>query len=251
MGNKQQAARAALHLSTSLGIVAGIVLLALAIWTLKDKAFLDELLRSRLYMDATYIILVVSAVLTLLSCFGCFAARKEIKCFVLTYFIVLLLFTVVLVIGGVLAYVFREQVEWTMRAEMLTELRRYNPATPTEGSTQAWRLTQTELQCCGFMTNKVERPWQMWRYNKALNISPPPSPESTVLPASCCNSTSAARQLGPCTGGSINLHTGDCLNLAVQYTRQHAATIGAAAIAISCLMVPGLVSSLILFKSIV
>ena len=110
MGNKQQAARAALHLSTMLGIVAGIVLLALAIWTLKDKAFLDELLRSRLYMDATYIILVVSAVLTLLSCFGCFAARKEIKCFVLTYFVVLLLFTVVLVIGGVLAYVFREQV---------------------------------------------------------------------------------------------------------------------------------------------
>merc|ERR1719341_2241329 len=49
-------------------------------------------------MDATYIILVVSAVLTLLSCFGCFAARKEIKCFVLIYFVVLLLFTVVLVI---------------------------------------------------------------------------------------------------------------------------------------------------------
>lgn len=110
MGNKQQAARAALHLSNAVGIVAGLVLLALAIWTLKDKAFLDELLRSRLYMDATYIILVVSAVLTPLSCFGCFAARKEIKCFVLAYFVVLLLFTVVLVIGGVLAYVFREQV---------------------------------------------------------------------------------------------------------------------------------------------
>jgi len=194
MGNKQQAARAALHLSNAVGIVAGLVLLALAIWTLKDKAFLDELLRSRLYMDATYIILVVSAVLTPLSCFGCFAARKEIKCFVLAYFVVLLLFTVVLVIGGVLAYVFREQVEWTMRAEMLTELRRYNPANPTEGSTQAWRLTQTELQCCGFMTNKVDKPWQMWRYNKALNISPPSSPESTLLPSSCCNST--LRQLG-------------------------------------------------------
>ena len=77
MGNRQQAARTALHLSTSLGIVAGIVLLAIAIWTLKDKAFLEELLRSRLYMDATYIILVVSVVLTILSCFGCFAARKE------------------------------------------------------------------------------------------------------------------------------------------------------------------------------
>ena len=74
-------------------------------------------------------------------------------------------------------------------------------------------MTQTELQCCGFMTNKVDKPWQMWRYwflgkrvctcscisvllfcvsfsvfpiyyysryNKALNLSPPSSPESTV-----------------------------------------------------------------------
>merc|ERR1719397_747150 len=150
-------------------------------------------------MDATYIMLVVSAVLTLLSCFGCFAARKEIKCFVLTYFVVLLLFTVVLVIGGVLAYVFREQVEWTMRAEMLTELRRYNPATPTEASTQAWRLTQTELQCCGFMTNKVDKPWQMWRYNKALNLSPPSSPESTLLPAATARDSWAPAMAAPPT----------------------------------------------------
>jgi len=250
MGNKQQAARAALYLAACLGFVAGLVLLALAVWTIKDKTFLDELLRSRLYLDATYIVLVVSIVLTLLSVFGCFAARKEIKCFVLTYFVVLLLFTVVLVIGGVLAYVFREQVEWTMRAEMLTELRMYNPARPTEASTQAWRVTQTELQCCGFMTNKVDKPWQMWRYNKALNLSPPPSPEDTLLPASCCNSTTLSRT-GPCMGSSEDLHTADCLALSVEFTRQHAATIGAAAIAVSCLMVPGLVSSLILFKSII
>ena len=110
MGNKQQAARAALYFAACLGFVAGLVLLGLAVWTIKDKTFLDELLRSRLYLDATYIVLVVSIVLTLLSVFGCFAARKEIKCFVLTYFVVLLLFTVVLVIGGVLAYVFRGQV---------------------------------------------------------------------------------------------------------------------------------------------
>ena len=32
------------------------------------------------------------------------------------------------------------KVEWTMRAEMLTELRRYNPAKPTEGSTQVRKM---------------------------------------------------------------------------------------------------------------
>ena len=49
-----------------------------------DKSFLEELLRNRLYMDTTYIILISSTAMILLSFFGCFAAMKEIKCFLLT-----------------------------------------------------------------------------------------------------------------------------------------------------------------------
>ena len=64
--------------------VCGLVLLALGIWTMNDKSFLEELLRNRLYMDTTYIILISSTAMILLSCFGCFAAMKEIKCFLLT-----------------------------------------------------------------------------------------------------------------------------------------------------------------------
>jgi len=65
-------------------MVCGLVLLALGIWTMNDKSFLEELLRNRLYMDTTYIILISSTAMILLSCFGCFAAMKEIKCFLLT-----------------------------------------------------------------------------------------------------------------------------------------------------------------------
>ena len=61
-----------------------MVLLALGIWTMNDKSFLEELLRNRLYMDTTYIILISSTAMIFLSCFGCFAAMKEIKCFLLT-----------------------------------------------------------------------------------------------------------------------------------------------------------------------
>lgn len=86
------------------------MLLAIGIWTMNDKAFLEELLRNRLYMDTTYIIIVSSTIMILLSCFGCFAAMKEIKCFLLTYNVLMLLLFVILMVGGTLAYIFREQV---------------------------------------------------------------------------------------------------------------------------------------------
>jgi hypothetical protein len=69
------------------------------------------------------------------------------------------------------------------------------------------------------------------RYNKALN--PVPSPEQTVLPASCC----PAGHQGECLGGGDTVHTGDCFALSLRYLQQHAATLGAAAIAVTCLMV--------------
>ena len=69
------------------------------------------------------------------------------------------------------------------------------------------------------------------RYNKALNPLPP-SAGQTSLPASCCSPGP-----GECRGGDPGVHTGDCLALALAYVQEHAATLGAAAIAVTCLMV--------------
>jgi hypothetical protein len=43
-----------LLLSAGLGLLSGLVMLSLGVWTIRDRAFLDELLRNRLYMDAAY-----------------------------------------------------------------------------------------------------------------------------------------------------------------------------------------------------
>ena len=109
MARRQHWARWTLLASAGLGLVCGLVLLALGVWTMDDKSFLEELIRNRLYMNTTYTVLVASTLLILLSGFGCFAAMKEIKCFLLTYFVTLFLISIILMVGGVLAYVFREQ----------------------------------------------------------------------------------------------------------------------------------------------
>merc|ERR1712107_446055 len=204
-------------------------------------------------MDTTYIILISSTAMILLSFFGCFAAMKEIKCFLLTYNVLMLLLLVVLMVGGTLAYIFREQVEWTMKAEMMADLRNYVPKDSSNSVspspinahhvhhhdqqrsqvTRSWDEVQSQLECCGFLTEQVDAPWQMWRYNKALNPMPPSSRDGTVLPASCCSQS----HQGKCQGGTSDVFTGDCLALSLKYVQDHAATLGAAAIAVTCLMV--------------
>merc|ERR1719431_1151735 len=105
---------------------------------MNDKPFLDELLRNSLYMNTAYIIVVSSCILILLAIFGCFAAFKEVKCLLLTYVVFMLLLFVILLVGGVLAYIFREQVSNTIQAEMIHDIRNYNPADPDNRITKAW-----------------------------------------------------------------------------------------------------------------
>ena len=77
---------------------------------MNDKLFVAELLRNHLYTDTAYIIIVISNLTILLAVFGCFAAAKEVKCLLLTYAVFMLLLLVILAVGGVLAYIFRDQV---------------------------------------------------------------------------------------------------------------------------------------------
>ena len=83
------------------------------------------------------------------------AGYKQVKCLLLTYTVFMLLLFVVMVVGGVLAYIFREQVTETIRAEMIADLRNYDPLEPESSVTRAWDETQSQLECCGFMTEQV------------------------------------------------------------------------------------------------
>ncbi len=67
---------------------------------------------------------------------------KEVKCMLLTYFILLSLMFVVLLVGGVLGFVFRYQVEDNLRPEMRHAIEEYDPRRPDAPITAAWDDTQ-------------------------------------------------------------------------------------------------------------
>ena len=134
--------------------------------------------------------------------FGVYSSYKEVKSLVVVYTAVSVLLLSVLVMGGVIAYVFRHQIETNMKAGLMSDLRRYDPA-DNSAITQSWDRTQARLQCCGIKTIQVEEPWQIWSYNIALNPGP-----GLRVPQSCCR---PGLQCGPDTPVvPSNIWTEDC-----------------------------------------
>lgn len=67
--------------------IGGAVVFGIGLWILIDNSYVNELLGTNLYIGAVYVLLVTSAIVCIISFFGCFAASKEIKCMLLTVFI--------------------------------------------------------------------------------------------------------------------------------------------------------------------
>ena len=120
------------------------------------------------------------------------------------YLAVSTLMLTILVMGGVMAYVFRHQIQLNMKSQLMSDLRRYDPEDSDNVVTRSWDRTQTLLQCCGIKTvqvsinsvlqvcpiyllSQVEHAWQIWKYNPAVNVE---VGQEIIVPRSCCRDDS-------------------------------------------------------------
>ncbi|KAJ9594400.1 hypothetical protein L9F63_014190 [Diploptera punctata] len=186
---------------------------------------MNELLGTNLFLGAVYILIATGAIITLISFFGCLGALKEVKCMLLTYFIIVFLIFVTMLVGGILGYVFREKVHTTMEQEMQSSLRVYFT---NRGVQRAWDDTQEKLHCCG-VTNKND-----WR---------------DQIPDSCCK-TLFKSFTKKCADLPLNIYDHGCLNVTERFVKDHAAIIGGAGIGVACIMLLGMIFSCALFKMI-
>lgn len=132
-----------------------------------------------------------------------------------------------MLIGGILAYVFREKVVQTMRQEMYSSLRLYGNNRPI---TLAWDETQIRLKCCGI---ESYHDWQ------------------GAIPESCCQEAYGG-QRKPCVNNPtpFSLHVDGCRNVTTEFIREHANIIASTGISVAIILLFALIFSLILFKSI-
>jgi len=221
-----------------ISFVCCLLVVSIGIWTLASKSFLSGLLTDRLFLSCAYLQVAAGLLCLANSLFGCYSAYKEVKSLLLVYTTVSLLVFTVLVIGGVLAYIFRHQVQDNLKAQLVHDLRSYDPHSSTL-VTRSWDQTQQQLECCGLKTVQVKKTWEVWRYNTLLN--PGPSLESIAVPQSCCEES-----LLPCTQERI--WPGDCYHKGMEFLQDHSRLMGGVTLAVAVTMVFGIFLSAVLFK---
>ena len=214
--------------------IGGVGIAGLSIWALMDKVpWIGELVGNDLLTGAIYVLLAGGIIVAVISFFGCIGASREVKCMLLTYFIIVFLLFVTILIGGVLAYVFREKLVSTLQREMSSSMRVYDTRKAVR---EAWDTTQSTLHCCG-VTN-----WRDWG-SLGLNV-----------PQSCCREIQPGQRFN-CNGGAdtvnpSNAYLEGCINGTRIYMQKHATIMGGAGIALAGLMFIGMIFSCALFKMI-
>ncbi|XP_066589665.1 tetraspanin-18B isoform X2 [Prorops nasuta] len=214
--------------------IGGVVVTGLAIWALVDKVpWITELVGNDLLSGAVYVLLVGGIIVAIIAFFGCIGASREVKCMLLTYFIIVFLLFVTMLIGGILGYVFREKLLNSVEREMSSTMRLYDHR---KSIRDAWDTTQSTLHCCGV------NGWRDWGIH---GLRVPPSCCREVQPGQRFNCNSGLDTVNP-----SNAYLNGCLNGTQSYMQKHAAILGGAGIAVAILMLFGMIFSCALFRMI-
>jgi len=103
---------------------------------------MERLLGTNLYVASAAILIVTGSIVAIISFLGTFGAYKEIRCMLLTYFVILVVLFIVMVTAGILGYVFRLEVDGRMQQEMHATIKLYGNDTQV---TKAWDAVQTHV----------------------------------------------------------------------------------------------------------
>ncbi|XP_058832256.1 tetraspanin-4 isoform X2 [Topomyia yanbarensis] len=213
-----QCVKYSMFISNFIIFIGGAIVFGLGIWTLVDKNFINELLGTNLFSGAVYVLIATSALVCLLSFFGCIGAAKEYKCMLLTYFLLYFLLFAVLFLGCILGYAFRGRVTESLRDQLYEALTQYGRR---RMMTISWDITQEELQCCGVDS------FTDWH---------------DQIPDSCCLDEYGGRKR-PCQQlqTSLTIFQSGCFEAVTRELLRNAGVLGGAGMGLAFAMIPGIV----------
>jgi len=245
--------------------MCGCLLLGIGIWLAVDRNFLTTIIGNNLYAAAVFLILAAGAVIFFVSFFGCCGAITESLVLLGAFFIILCVASLVLLIGGILAIVFRTQIGDKVKTTMSTTLTDhygfnfesdYNRAV-----TDAWDRAQERLECCAVDTEG----WHLYLRSEWFSRQVwTPETNRPYVPQSCCVKDRLWRYInqdvcqkwrigppGSPVDGAINraLYYTGCYDAGVTYLRSNAVILIGLGIAIGLTVIVGIiVSGLIILK---
>lgn len=193
--------------------LSGAAVLALGIWTVSDRSFMERLLGINLYIASSVSLIITGTVVAFIALLGSLGAYKEVRYMLRTYFIILLGLLVVILAVGLLSFLFRNQLDERLKREMHTSMRLYGNDSHV---TEAWDTMQSnvssvqsylmelisgdtnrgnQFECCG-VAGKNARGYESWRRESSKFNST----EGPLVPESCCRSREDDQVRRACQG---------------------------------------------------
>lgn len=253
--------------------IVGGVMLGVGIWMAVDRNFMTKIVGNDLYAVSLYMILVAGGIIFFISFLGCCGAVTENKCLLYVFMGILVFLAIILLIGGILAIVFHEELGQEIKDSMEDTLVNYYGVdfhkSFNRGVTWGWDKTQEKLYCCGIESNG----WDVYRKSKWFEKFGDTADEDgyrsghedqkPYVPQSCCVQDRFYRyvnlevcqkwRLGPPgspVDGAVNravYYTG-CYDAGVEYLEENSAILIGLGIAVSLLLVVGIVLAFMLVR---
>ncbi|UYV71617.1 hypothetical protein LAZ67_8003864 [Cordylochernes scorpioides] len=145
------------------------------------------------------------------------------------FFIILFMIFIIMMVGGILGYIFRNEVDDRMHSEMLMTIPKY---LNNNVITDAWDKVQSKFKCCGIAMDRTMMSYEVWK-RKNIHFD-----NRKQIPRSCCQSRGEVGvvecQLSP---RDDNAFMQDCYEVLKSFVKGHAMVVGGFGIGISCILV--------------
>lgn len=179
------------------------------------------------YTGPGILLIVVGVLIFVIAFFGCMGALKENYCLTMTFAVLLGLVFIMMIAGGIAAYVLRNEIEGEVKKILVEAEDNYNK---NDGVTKTWDKLQREFECCG-VNSSAE-----WPALPQMN---------GTYPKSCCKDEATCTLDKP-----GDMKTMNCEEAFVSWMEDKVAIIGGVGIGLAFVMVVGVLFACCLARAI-
>ncbi|CAM2119139.1 unnamed protein product [Caretta caretta] len=212
--------------------LGGGALLGVGIWVAVDGSSFSSIFGSSSalqFVNVSYFLIIIGAILVVLGFLGCCGAQKESKCLLIMFFSIVLIIFIAEIAAAVVALVYTSLAENILQTTVTPTLKnQYGKVTEV---TQIWNTTMSKVKCCGLMnyTDFTDS----YYYKEHGDMYPP----------FCCNSVNAL-----CNETEAhNSKLPGCFQQLLNDVRKNAGVVGGVAVGICVLEIAAMVVSMYLY----
>lgn len=219
--------------------LAGGAVMAVGIWTLVDKSDYISLLSSNTYSAAAFILIGAGAVVVLTGILGCCATIREQRGLLRVFFVLLLLIFLLEVTAGFLAYVYYQELNAELRADLKERMVQNYQQPGQEHITRAIDNLQQDLKCCGSNSSAD------WREGAWIQIFA----DGRLVPDSCCKTPTVACGVRDHPSNIYKVE-GGCISKLEEFILQHLIVLGSVGLGIAFIQIVGMIFTCCLYQSL-